>query len=219
MKTIAILSQKGGAGKTTLAIHLAVAAHQTGSPVLIFDIDEQASAYKWFKRRQVAAATPVTPYVKTLQAVALEEALQVKHGAELVLIDTPPSTNPGTLTAAELADLVLIPLKPTMLDLEAIPNTIRLAHLAGKEPLVILTMVEPQGSLHEEFREKIRGLQIEVCPYSTGRRVAYHHGLIGAGQTALEYDPRGKAATEIRMLYRFLTKRLADRATRETLNA
>lgn len=203
MRTLSILSQKGGVGKSTLAIHLAVAAEQAGVPSLLFDIDPQGNAYKWFRRRQPAApgAPPVPPYVKALQHVELEEALARPHGAELVLIDTPSSTDPATLAAAAVADLILIPMKPSIMDLDVITNTIKLARMEGKDHVVVFTMIEPQGAVHEEFRHKVRNSKIEVCPYGTGRRVAYHHGLID-GRTALEYEPAGKAALEVRDLFR-----------------
>jgi chromosome partitioning protein len=210
MRTLSILSQKGGVGKSTLAIHLAVAAEQAGVPSLLFDIDPQGNAYKWFRRRQPAAsgAPPVPPYVKALQHVELEEALARPHGAELVLIDTPSSTDPATLAAAAVADLILIPMKPSIMDLDVITNTIKLARMEGKDHVVVFTMIEPQGAVHEEFRHKVRNSKIEVCPYGTGRRVAYHHGLIGHGQTALEFDPKGKAAQETRHLFGYLRRRI-----------
>lgn len=221
MKTLAILSQKGGVGKSTLAIHLAVAAQQAGIPTLLFDIDPQGNAYKWFRRRQTGGGTPRPPHVKALQHVELDEALNRPHGAELVIIDTPSSTDPATHAAASVADLILIPMKPSIMDLDVISNTIKLARLEGKEHLMVLTMVEPQGLVHEEFATKVRQSGVEVCPIGTGRRVAYHHGLIGSGETALEFDPKGKAAQESNALFHFLRKRigLGQKSRREERNA
>lgn len=206
MKTLSILSQKGGVGKSTLSLHLAVAAQQAAIPTLLFDLDPQGNAYKWFKRRQ--GAEPRLPYVKPLQHVELAEALSRPHGADLVIIDTPSSTDPAALTAADVADLILIPMKPSVMDLDVIQNTIDLARMKKKKHFIVLTMIEPHGIVHEEFAAKLRNSDVEVCPFGTGRRVAYHHGLIGTGETALEFDPKGKAAQEIVALFGFLRWRL-----------
>ena len=212
---VVVASQKGGVGKTTLVIHLAVAAQQADLVPLIFDIDPQASAYQWFKSRQPkpkeeaeeGRQEPVLPFVKSLQAVELADAIRRPHGADLIIIDTPPSTDPATLTAAEEADLVLIPLKPSILDLQSVTNTVRMSRMAGKEPLLVFTMIEPRSNIHEEFGEKIRASKLDFCPYGTGQRVAYNHGLI-KGLTALEFDPTGKAAQEIDSLFAYLCKHL-----------
>lgn len=211
MKVLSIISQKGGVGKTTLAMHLGVAAVQARMPTLVFDIDEQGSAYKWFKDRQAGNGGDfVEPAVKPIQSVELHEAIHERpHGAELVIIDTPPATNPGTLNAAEIADLVLLPCTPTEIAIKVIGNTIRMCRSVDKEPLVVFTMIPSRGSITREFAEKVRHSNIRVCPFGTGHRVAYHYGAIGGGLTALEYDSEGKGAQETKLLFNHLiTKEL-----------
>jgi chromosome partitioning protein len=197
MKTVAILSQKGGAGKTTLAIHLAVAAHEAGLEVLVVDLDPQASATMWHKAR-----TDPLPHVQPAHPVALETLLAeaAKQGVDLVLIDSAPQSDLPAVKAAELADLVLVACKPSVMDLRAVQNTLRLAQIANAKPYAVLTQVDHAGSLRQEAEATLRDLGVEVIPYGLGRRVAYHHGLID-GRTALEYEPTGKAAVETRELF------------------
>jgi chromosome partitioning protein len=202
MKTIAILSQKGGSGKTTLAIHLAVAACEAGYAAMVADLDPQASASMWHKAR----AHPL-PHVQPTHPAALAALLgeAARQGIELFLVDTAPQSDNPAIAAAEAADLVLITCRPSVMDLRAIQNTIRLARLAEVTPYVVLTQVDPFGTLHEEAVRTLEGLGVEVLPGVMGRRVAYHHGLID-GRTALEYESAGKAATEVRSLFHEISR-------------
>jgi chromosome partitioning protein len=198
MKTVAILSQKGGSGKTTLAIHLAVAALEHGLSAMVADLDPQASATMWHKAR-----THPLPHVQPTHPVALSGLIQeaARQDLDLFLIDTAPQSDNPAVAAAEAADLVLITCRPSVMDLRAVQNTIRLARLAGVSPQVVLTQVDPFGTLQEEAVHTLDGLGVTVLPELMGRRVAYHHGLID-GRTALEYEPVGKAANEVRSLFR-----------------
>ena len=144
MKVIAILSQKGGAGKTTIALHLAVAAERDGRSAAIIDLDPQASATSWGDSREAE-----TPAVVSAQAARLPQVLEAARdaGADLVVIDTAPHSESAALAAARAADLILIPCRPAILDLRAIGTTIDLAKLAGKPAAVVLNTIPPSGSL------------------------------------------------------------------------
>ena len=204
MKTLAVISQKGGAGKTTLALHLAVAAEMAGKPTAVIDLDPQASATSWKDLRQAQ-----TPAVVSAQAARLQQVLQTasEHGAALAIIDTAPHSESAALAAARLSDLVLIPCRPAILDLKAIGSTVDLAKLAGKEPHVVLNAVPPRGMLGEEAASAIQGYNVPVAPVTICHRAAYMHSLT-AGQTAQEYDPEGKAAEEIKRLYKWVCKQV-----------
>src|SRR4051812_35511095 len=106
MKTLAILSQKGGAGKTTLAVHLAVAAERSGRPAVLVDLDPQASATGWKDSR--ASETPV---VVSAQSARLSQILAsaASGGAAIAILDTAPHSEGTALTAARSADYILIP--------------------------------------------------------------------------------------------------------------
>jgi len=204
VNVLAIISQKGGAGKTTLAVNLAVAAESEDVPTVIIDLDPQASAKTWHDLRGRDA-----PVVISAQASRLSEMIEVArtNGAELVIIDTAPHSEGSALSAARAADLVLIPCRPAILDLKAIGSSGDLVALAKKEAVVVLNAVPHQGKLAEEAEEAVRSYGLSVAPVKLTQRAAYVHSLT-AGQAALEFEPEGKAAQEIRDLYKWTCVRI-----------
>ena len=198
MKTIAILSQKGGTGKTTLAINLSVTAEiVTRGPVTLIDLDPQASAANWSDSREEA-----TPSVISAQANRLPHCLEEvkKAGTRLVIIDTAPHSESAALAAARAADLVLIPCRPAILDLRAISNTIDLVKLAGTKAAVILNSVPPRGPLANEAAEAVAGYGVPLVPVRITQRSAFIHSLT-MGKSVQEFEPKGKGAHEIIRLY------------------
>ena len=117
MRTVALLARKGGTGKTTLAVHLAVLAAESGRRVLLVDTDPQRSAGDWWRVRETDVPQLVECAAKRVPAV-LEAA--ERDGIDLVVVDTRPSVEADTADIARLADLVLIPTRPGILDLRAI---------------------------------------------------------------------------------------------------
>ena len=202
MKTIAVISQKGGAGKTTLALHLAVAAELEQKRAAVIDLDPQASAASWGDSRSADA-----PAVVSAQAARLANVLAAAReaGASLAIIDTAPHSESAALAAARAADLVLIPCRPAILDLRAISNTVDLVKLAGANACIVLNAVPPRGTLSDEAAEAVSGYGVAVLPVRVGQRAAFIHALT-AGQTAQEYEPQGKAAAEIQKLYMSICK-------------
>jgi chromosome partitioning protein len=204
MKTVAIISQKGGVGKTTLALHLAVAAERAGKTSVLIDLDPQASAATWKDLRQ--EETPIVqPAQPNRLAVILEEAS--KQGAHLAVIDTSPNSESASLTAARAADLVLIPCRPHLLDLKAISSSIEVARLAKTPFAVVLNAVPPRGALSAEAYAAIATYDAPVLPIHLSMRAAYYHCLVN-GQVAQEYEPTGKAAEEAFELYKWVRKRI-----------
>jgi len=202
MKIVAIISQKGGAGKTTIALHLAVAAERTGQTAVIIDLDPQASATSWKDSRLAD-----TPVVVSAQATRLVTILDVaeKGGAEICIIDTAPHSESAALIASRSADLILIPCRPAILDLRAISNTIELARIAGKPVVVVLNSVPSRGTLGKEAVAAVAGYGVDVAPMQIGQRTAFMHALT-IGQTAQEYEPTGKGAEEMQQLYMWTCK-------------
>jgi len=201
MRTVAIISQKGGTGKTTIALHLAVAAEQAGQLAAVIDLDPQASAAGWKDSR-----AGETPAVVSVPATRLSQALQVakEAGADMTVIDSAPHSSDVALAAAEAADLILIPCRPGILDLRAIAATARIAKLAGKSAYVVLNTMPPRApNVLADAKAAVAVHGLAVAPISIQQRAAYAHALT-AGQTAPEYEPGGKAAEEIAQLYEWL---------------
>jgi chromosome partitioning protein len=211
MRTLAMIAQKGGTGKTTLALSLAVAAETAGRSVLVIDLDPQASACKWSDRRS-AKAPPVIDAQPARLAAALAKAKQA--GVDLAIVDTPARIEQAAAESAKVADLVLIPCKPSILDLETLRATVELVQGRSQSPpLVILNAIPAQGTRHEQAAEAIAGMGLEVCPAYVGQRVAFEYAA-QAGQTVTEYEPDGRAASEVRRLYEYVCRRV-DMPTEE----
>ena len=199
MQTIGVLSQKGGAGKTTLSVHLAVAAQQEGYRVAIIDLDPQATARKWGDKRQEAEPEVVGDHAERLPQLA--EAARA-NGADLLIIDTAPNADRASLTAARLADFILIPCRPAAFDLEAIEATRDLAVIAKKPAFVVLNSAPVRSAVTDEARRGLQAQGAKVCPHVLHLRVAYSHSVID-GRTAMELEPGGKAAEEVRVLFKW----------------
>jgi chromosome partitioning protein len=203
MKTISILSQKGGAGKTTIAINLAGAAEAEGLRTVIIDLDPQASAKAWHDHRQQES-----PVVISAQAASLHEVLATAadHGAALCIIDTAPHSETTALAAAKAADLILIPCRASYIDLKAISTSVDLVQLAKRPAMFVLSCVRPgDKSLPDQAEEGLAIYRIPVATVRITLRSAFVHSLT-AGQTVNEYDPDGAAAREIRALFKLSCK-------------
>jgi chromosome partitioning protein len=204
MYTIAVLSQKGGAGKTTLTVHLAVEAERSGLAAAIIDLDPQASATGWGDSRQQEA-----PAVVSAQSSRLRQVLDVarQNGAKLAIIDTAPHSESAALSAAREADLILIPCRPAILDLRAISHTVDLARIAAKPAAIVLNAVPPRGALADEAVQAVEAYGLDVAPVHLGQRAAFVHCMT-AGLGAQEFEPDGKAAGEVNRLFRWAIQEL-----------
>ncbi len=204
MKTIAILSQKGGAGKTTLAINLSVEASSSKKQSAIIDLDPQASSANWHDAREQE-----NPVVVSAQPSRLNQVLEAAKdaGASFVFIDSAPHSESAALAAARAADLVLIPCRPAILDIRAISNTIDLVNLAGTQSAVVLNCVPPRGTLADEADEAVASYGVTLAPIRIGQRAAFVHSIT-SGQAVQEYEPKGKAADEISKLYKWIVKQV-----------
>src|SRR3569833_3898115 len=203
MDVIAIIAQKGGVGKTTVALSLAVAAQRAGRTAAQIALDPQATACNWGDRRNDEA-----PVIVSAQPARLPQILKSAQetGAQFVVIDTPPRAEQAAMAAAKAAHLILIPCRPAVFDLDTVSTTLELIHHAGSQRVAaILNGVPPRGTKGDQAADVIKGLGIAVCPAVFGHRAAYSDA--GAlGMSAQEYDPNGKAAEEIEQVYKFVCK-------------
>ena len=211
MDIIAVIAQKGGTGKTTLTVSLAVAAELSGRTVAIVDLDPQASASRWGDRRKTE-----TPVVVSAQPARLSHILQAAdaQGADLVLIDTPPRSEQAAMAAAKAGQHVLIPCRPAVYDLETVATTIELVGFSGGTPAtVVLNGVPARGRKRVQAMEVLESMGIAVCPAALGHRAAFDHAVV-SGLSAQEYEPKGKAAHEIDHVYQFMCQ-LVNSSTRK----
>lgn len=210
MRTIGIVSQKGGAGKTTLAINLASEAARS-RVTLIVDTDPQATASRWGEWRGGSDPDVIDCGAPSLLAGKLAKAAEL--GAELAVIDTPPHADAMSRQAARLADLVLIPCRPRAFDLAAIEATAELVRSSRKPAFVVFNAGPPRAPLvYREATDLIEGqFGLPVAPVVLPERAAFHHSA-AAGRTAPEYA-EGKAADEIRALWMWACEQL-DLSTR-----
>lgn len=205
MYTIAIVGQKGGTGKTTVAENLAVAATRARRTVAVIDLDPQTTATTWRDRRKAEEPSVVSCQVARLRFVLAEAQA---NGVDLVFLDTPGKNAEAALEAVKAADLVLVPIQPIINDIETLPACRDLLRLAGDKPaLVIITNAPIQGSRHTQAQEVAHDLGFMVSPVVLFHRAAvYDAPLPGLG--VQEYEPDGKAAQEIAQLYKFTNELL-----------
>jgi len=204
MKTLAIIAQKGGSGKTTIAVHMAVCAMRQKLHTALIDLDPQGSAYDWFLSR------PDNNKLNAVQANVGQLAALLKQaklgGADFVIVDTAPHSDSAAAITAQLADFILIPCRPARFDLKAISSTMEIVKLA-KKPAAAVINAAPRGKLSEEAKEALKQQGINVVDTVLQQRAAYSHAVID-GQSVHEYEPEGKAAEEIDELFICLKKLL-----------
>jgi chromosome partitioning protein len=200
MKIVAIIAQKGGAGKTTTAVHLATAASAAGHTVAVVDLDPQATATSWGDRRTADAPEVISGQATRLPALI---AAARQNGADFLIIDTAPNADQTASLAARVADLVLIPSRPAIFDLEAIETTLLLVKAAMRPAYVVLNAVPPAGNVGKEAGDWLAARGAQVAPCHLTHRAAFAHAVID-GRSAQEFEPQGKAAAEVAALYEWL---------------
>ena len=212
MRTIAVAGAKGGVGKTTLAVHLAVAAVQQGRDVVLVDADPQLSAVRWSERR--SSSEPVV-LGRAVSQLAAEMERIAGFGADVAIVDTPPRAWVGAdnaaLVAAKLADVVLVPCRPSILDIESTAVSVQRLQAATAAPVVVvLNGCAHRGREADEAAEALGGLGAQVCPARIGQRVAFARSLLD-GRAAQEVEPGGKAADDVQRVHMFCLRTMKGR--------
>jgi chromosome partitioning protein len=203
MKAITFVTQKGGSGKSTLCISLAVAAQEAGASVCILEMDRQATISDWAENREAEG-----PEVAQIEAQQLEEVMKrLKESSyDYVFIDTPGVDSPGTLSAIRVAALCVIPTRPTPADLRAFKPTLAAVYRLEKKFAFVLNQTPPRSF---RVRDATDGLAVlGVLPDVNVVMRNDHQDAIGMGQGVTEFNPTGPAAAEIRKLWTWLEKRM-----------
>ena len=203
MHVISFVTQKGGSGKTTLTFCCAVAAQEQGARVLVLDMDPQGTAEAWYQDREAE-----TPRLARVDSGSLAKALEAAktQNFDVVLLDTPGRDEPAVAAAIRASDFCLIPCRPTPGDMKATPPTMATIKRLGKQGAFVLTQTPPRGVRLMEAEVGL-GILGMVCPIRIVQRHAYQDAQ-GRGQGVTEFEPKGKAAEEVRQLWQWITKKM-----------
>lgn len=201
-KIINVAQQKGGAGKTTVATHLAVAwAQKRGRSVAVLDVDPQGSLTVWYEAREHYLGADETGLTfrkaRGIRAMAEAQALAKDH--DLVVVDMPPHGTTSANAAIRAADLIVAPVQPTPLDFWATLPTLEVAEAEKKPVILVLNRVPPRSLLTAHMITRLGQYKVKVAKASLGNRVAFAES-IGAGRTVIETKPSSIAAAEVRKL-------------------
>ncbi len=202
MKLISFVTQKGGSGKTTLAINCAVAASGPKRRVIIFDMDPQATATDWFQERETDK-----PQAVRVTASELPKALSLARSQfDFVFIDTPGRDEPAQAQAIMQSDFCVIPCRPSPADLKATPATVATIKRLNKPFAFVLTQT-PARSFRVAEASAALGKLGQVCPVPIVSRNAYQDAQ-GLGLGVIEYEPNGRAAEETAKAWKWLSAKL-----------
>jgi chromosome partitioning protein len=201
---LTVAQQKGGAGKSTLAIHLAVAWSKAGKKVAIVDIDPQASVSHWDERRGSnghgnghASELPHVVKLSGWRTASEVERLGREH--DLVLIDSPPHAATEARIAVRAAQLVLVPMQPSLMDLWATQATLDMAKAERVPALIVLNRVPARSRAAEEVASEVANIGAPLADARIGNRVALASAL-HRGKGISEYEATSTAAHEIEAL-------------------
>ena len=199
-RIITVAQQKGGSGKTTLAVNLAVALHGPGHSVALVDTDPQGSMGRWFIERMQAQGEDEAMDFSTSSAWgASYESEKLKKRFDYVIVDTPPKIDSDLRPALRVADLVLVPVATSHVDLWATEGVLDLARREKAPVLVVLNRVRPNTRLSVEVAEKAVELGATVANTQIANRVVYAETL-GVGLGAIERARTGPARDEVTAL-------------------
>tara|TARA_B110000037_G_C16987019_1_gene451479 strand:+ start:220 stop:858 length:639 start_codon:yes stop_codon:yes gene_type:complete len=200
-KVITISQQKGGTGKTTLAVHLAIAfIKYHGLKVAIIDTDPQGSLGKWFMIREERKVSNENLTFKTASLWGAQyESKNLKNDHDVVIIDTPPKIESDARPSIEAADLVLIPMAASHLDFWATGAIVDIAKKANKKILVQINRSSQRSKLINKTNDFIKSLDLSSTKTIIGNRQIYTSSM-GEGKTAVEKQKKGSAVEEIKNL-------------------
>ncbi|MDX2242354.1 MAG: AAA family ATPase [Leptolyngbyaceae cyanobacterium bins.302] len=208
MKVISLLTRKGGSGKSTLTTHWAVEAERArGKKAVIIDFDPQGSSSSWYSKREAES-----PLLIQSGPGLIKDHLEACQNDEIdfVLIDTTPDISAIAVHAARVSDLVVIPVRPSVLDMEAISASVELVQGLGKTAVIILNQSPTGSTVAQEAETALSQYGLTICPVFLYNRIAYSRAMID-GRTPGEVEPKGKAALEIKESWKWIKKQLGEK--------
>ena len=204
MRVLALASQKGGSGKTTLSGHLAVQAQRAGAgPVVLIDIDPQGSLADWWNEREAELPAFAQTTVARLTA---DLAVLRQQGFRLAVIDTPPAITMAIQSVISVAELIVVPTRPSPHDLRAVGATVDLCERAGKPLLFVVNGATPKAKITSEAAVAL-SQHGTVAPITLHHRTDFAASMID-GRTVMEVDPSGRSAMEVTALWEYISDRL-----------
>ncbi|MCW4460416.1 ParA family protein [Sphingomonas sp. BT-65] len=215
MRVLAMASQKGGSGKTTLSGHLAVQAQRAGhGPVVLIDIDPQGSLSDWWNERE----TDFPAFAQTTVArLAADLEVLRQQGFRLAVIDTPPAITMAIQSVIQVAELIVIPTRPSPHDLRAVGATVDLCDRAGKPLLFVVNAATPKAKITSEAAVAL-SQHGTVAPVTLHQRTDFASSMID-GRTVMEIDPNGRSAGEVIALWSYINDRLEKNFRRTVFTA
>jgi len=204
MRVLALASQKGGSGKTTLSGHLAVQAQRAGhGPVVLIDIDPQGSLADWWNER----TTELPAFAQTTVArLAADLEVLRAQGFRLAVIDTPPAITMAIQSVIQVAELIVIPTRPSPHDLRAVGATVDLCDRAGKPLIFVVNAATPKARITSEAAVAL-SQHGTVAPITIHHRTDFASSMID-GRTVMEVDPGCRSSGEVEGLWTYIYDRL-----------
>jgi chromosome partitioning protein len=204
MRVLALASQKGGSGKTTLSGHLAVQAQRSGAgPVVLMDIDPQGSLADWWNERK----DEMPAFAQTTVARLASDLAELREqGFKLAVIDTPPAITAAIQSVIQVAELIVIPTRPSPHDLRAVGATVELCERSGKPLLFVVNAATANARITAEAA-------LALSQHGTVAPIMLHHrtdfaGSMIDGRTVMEVDAGSKSAAEVESLWTYVSDRL-----------
>lgn len=208
-KVITIAQHKGGAGKTTLSAQLAAALGLTDAKILIIDVDPQGSLTEWHKvRSQTLGRKNKITLFQTQGWKMMRELPRIQREFDYIIVDTPPHAESESSIAIRLADLVLMPMQPSPLDVWACAPTIKIILQEKKPLMLVMNRLPAKSRLNDTIMDKLNGMSVQVARSTLGNRVAFASSMM-QGLGVGEFDPRGLAAAEMADLLKEIKKHKA----------
>ena len=213
MQTIVLATQKGGAGKTTLAISLALAAIRAGHNVRLIETDTQGTVSNW-RRRRPHAAPIVEPIYDARQVEQRLQSLS-REGVTMTIVDTAAGITAATVSAIRYADFCLIPSRPSIVDIEATAATLSVIRAWRKPFAYVLNQTPIRAAARIAGAENSLGDEAALDVDDILARPAIvmrndHQDAVSAGLSVCEYAPGGKSAEEIRALWQWICARMGN---------